>query len=214
MAGRPPSSSSRATDGQELLEQAVRVLDADVVGLELELVRSTSRSRSGARRQRGRPRGARGDARGRLRHQGGDDHAGGRDDVGSPNRILREEVDGKVIVRTGRGSRASSGRVGRLSPDLRRAHGVDDATAPNSGARARATTRSPILTQKITRATCRAVSEYSSAPPTDRREGLRRPEVDGLAGLRGHAQGGDGRGGLAASVVEYQPVLIDALYAG
>ena len=26
----------------------------------------------------------------------------GRDDVGSPNRILREEVDGKVIVRTGR----------------------------------------------------------------------------------------------------------------
>ena len=26
----------------------------------------------------------------------------GKDDVGSPNRILREEVDGKVIVRTGR----------------------------------------------------------------------------------------------------------------
>ena len=26
----------------------------------------------------------------------------GADDVGSPNRILREEVDGKVIVRTGR----------------------------------------------------------------------------------------------------------------
>src|SRR5919201_820774 len=26
----------------------------------------------------------------------------GRDDVGSPNRILREEVEGKVIIRTGR----------------------------------------------------------------------------------------------------------------
>ncbi len=26
----------------------------------------------------------------------------GRDDVGSPNAILREKVDGKVIVRTGR----------------------------------------------------------------------------------------------------------------
>src|SRR5581483_2931872 len=26
----------------------------------------------------------------------------GRDDVGSPNRILREEIGGKVIVRTGR----------------------------------------------------------------------------------------------------------------
>src|SRR5205807_9628625 len=26
----------------------------------------------------------------------------GADDVGSPNRLLREEVDGKVIVRTGR----------------------------------------------------------------------------------------------------------------
>src|SRR4029453_9428 len=26
----------------------------------------------------------------------------GADDVGSPNRILREEVDGKVIIRTGR----------------------------------------------------------------------------------------------------------------
>ena len=48
----------------------------------------------------------------------------GKDDVGSPNRILREEVDGKVIVRTGRRIPGVVGPgLGRLSPDLRRADG-------------------------------------------------------------------------------------------
>ena len=65
--------------GQELLEQALRVLDPDVLGLELELERFDLSLENAARDgQRGRPRGGAGDARGRLRHQGRDDHARGR----------------------------------------------------------------------------------------------------------------------------------------
>src|ERR671927_35661 len=55
--------------GQELLEQAVRVLEPSVIGLGVKAATITPE---------------------------------GKDDVGSPNRILREEVDGKVIIRTGR----------------------------------------------------------------------------------------------------------------
>jgi isocitrate/isopropylmalate dehydrogenase len=89
--------------GQELLEQALRVLDGNVLGLELELVRfdlSLERRR---------------ETRNGICHQAAEamreaglglkaatitpEDAG---DVGSPNRILREAIDGKVILRTGR----------------------------------------------------------------------------------------------------------------
>ena len=50
-------------------------------------------------------------------------------------------------------------------------------------------------TEKVTRSTCRAVAEYAfRTAAQDGRQGLRRPEVDRLAGLRGHAQGGARRG--------------------
>ena len=90
--------------GQELLEQALRVLDPEVLGLELEIgpLRPLAR-RTGARprtRSASRPRR-------RCRETGLGLKAAtitpeGADDVGSPNRILREAIDGKVIVRTGR----------------------------------------------------------------------------------------------------------------
>src|SRR5918997_611200 len=89
--------------GQELLDQAVRVLDPAVTqvpvqlehyDLSLENRRKTNNdvvtaaanamreSRFGLKAATITPEGA--------------------DDVGSPNRILREEIDGKVIIRTGR----------------------------------------------------------------------------------------------------------------
>ena len=69
-------------------------------------------------------------------------------------------------------------------------------TAPSSGARASPERPDEVAfrTEKITRSTCRAVAEYAFR--TARAHGrarLRRAEVDRLAGLRGDAQGGDGR---------------------
>ena len=121
----------------------------------------------------------------------------GTDDVGSPNRILREEVDGKVIIRTGPPHpRRHAGRR-RAPPDLAScAWRSRTPTAPSSGARATRAppTRSPTAPRRSRAATCRAVAEYAfRTAAQDGRQGLRRPEVDGLAGLRGHAQGGDGR---------------------
>ena len=89
--------------GQELLEQAVRVLDPEVTGLDLDLQRfdlSLDHRRATAN-------AVVTEAARAMRECGFGVKAAtitpeGRDDVGSPNRILREEVGGKVIIRTGR----------------------------------------------------------------------------------------------------------------
>src|SRR5215216_696275 len=89
--------------GQELLEQAIRVLDPDVCGVELEL---EHHDLSLARRRATR-NACVSEAAAAMRAAGFGIKAAtitpeGADDVGSPNRILREQVGGKVIVRTGR----------------------------------------------------------------------------------------------------------------
>src|SRR5688572_21501582 len=89
--------------GQELLEEALRVLDPDLLGLPLELKRfDLSLANRRATRN-----GVVIDAGAAMRRHGLGLKAAtitpeGRDDVGSPNRIVREAVGGKVIVRTGR----------------------------------------------------------------------------------------------------------------
>src|SRR5213596_341203 len=89
--------------GQELLEQSLRVLEPDVIGLELELPRFDLSLES----RRATRNAVVYDAAAALQEAGLGLKAAtitpeGADDVGSPNRILREEVDGKVIIRTGR----------------------------------------------------------------------------------------------------------------
>ena len=89
--------------GQELLDQAVRVLDPDLLRIDLEQRRfdlSLEHRRATANQVVI-------DAAAAMRETGLGLKAAtitpeGADDVGSPNRILREQVDGKVIVRTGR----------------------------------------------------------------------------------------------------------------
>src|SRR5438067_4671506 len=89
--------------GQELLEEALRVLAPDVIGVELDFPRfdlslehrrETSNAvvheAASAIRERG------------LGLKAATVTPEGRGDVGSPNRILREEIGGRVIVRTGR----------------------------------------------------------------------------------------------------------------
>src|SRR4051794_19290714 len=89
--------------GQELLEQALRVLDPALLGLEIHLDRhDLSLAR---RRETGNAvvhEAARAMKAAGFGVKAATVTPEGSDDVGSPNRILREEVDGKVIVRTGR----------------------------------------------------------------------------------------------------------------
>src|SRR3954465_985515 len=89
--------------GQELLDQAIRVLDPSVTAVEAELVAFALSLR--ARRETG--NAVVSDAAQAMREAGFGIKAAtitpeGKDDVGSPNRLLRGGGDGKVIIRTGR----------------------------------------------------------------------------------------------------------------
>ena len=99
--------------GQELLEQALRVISPDVIGLDLELERFDLSLENRRRTQNAVCTEAatammRGRADGRdpfgvgLGIKAATITSEGADDVGSPNRLIREAIDGKVIVRTGR----------------------------------------------------------------------------------------------------------------
>ncbi len=205
--------------GQELLEQAIRVLDPDVIGLEAELVHydlslEHRRETSNAVVE---------EAAAAMREAGFGLKAAtvtpeGKDDVGSPNRILREMVDGKVIIRTGR---RIPGVVGPVSGvhfpisvvrmAVEDAYGAKQWREGEEGADDEVAYR----TEKITRSTCRAVAEYAfrTAERTEAvvyggpkwtvspvYEGMLKEELDAAA-----ARHPD---------VEYRPVLIDATYAG
>src|SRR3954468_1083931 len=89
--------------GQELLEEALRVLDPEVIRLPLELRRfDLSLERRRATGNGIVHEAARALAESGLGLKAATITPEGAGDVGSPNRILREQVDGKVIVRTGR----------------------------------------------------------------------------------------------------------------
>src|SRR3954465_6444505 len=86
--------------GQELLEQAVRVLDPSVtrVGVELEHYDLSPDNRRKTSNGVG-VKAARARAESGFGLKAATITPEGADDVGSPNRILREEIDGKVIIR-------------------------------------------------------------------------------------------------------------------
>ena len=89
--------------GQELLDQALRVLDSRVLGVDLELIRFDLSLGNRRETQNAVVR----EAADAMREVGlglkaatiTPEKIG---DVGSPNRILREGIGGSVIVRTGR----------------------------------------------------------------------------------------------------------------
>ena len=203
--------------GQELLEQAVRVLDPEFLGVELELERFDL---SLAKRQETDNEIVHEAARA-MREAGFGLKAAtvtpeGKDDVGSPNRILREEVDGKVIVRTGRRIPGVVGPVsGVYHPISVVRMAVDDAYGAKQWREGDGDEEIAYRTEKVTRSTCRAVAEYAfmtaermgakvyggpkwTVSPVY--EGMLKEEMDAAA--------------FRHPSVEYQPVLIDALYAG
>src|SRR5207302_4432340 len=89
--------------GQELLEESLSVLAPEVIGVELEFPRfDLSLENRRATKNRVVYEAAVAIREHGLGLKGATVTPEGRDDVGSPNRILREEIGGKVIVRTGR----------------------------------------------------------------------------------------------------------------
>jgi 3-isopropylmalate dehydrogenase len=205
--------------GQELLEASLRVLDPELLGVSLALERfdlSLAHRRSTSN-------GVVHEAASAMREAGFGLKAAtitpeGRDDVGSPNRILREAVDGKVIVRTGRRIPGVVGPVaGVYHPIAVVRMAVDDAYGARQWREGSEGGLDEIAfrTEKITRSTCRAVAEYAfrTAERMEAKvyggpkwtvspvyEGMLKEELDAAA--ERHPD------------VAYQPVLIDATYAG
>jgi isocitrate/isopropylmalate dehydrogenase len=203
--------------GQELLDQAVRVLDSEVIGIDVELERHDlsleNRRHTGNDVVREAAEAAR---RTGLAIKAPTVTPEGADDVGSPNRILRDELDGKVIVRTGR-------RIPGINPVAGVHYPIAVCRMATGDAYGAEQWReqddegdeAAYRTERITRENCRAVAEFSfrTAERMEARvyggpkwtvspvyEGMLKEELDGAA--ERHPD------------IDYEPVLIDATYAG
>lgn len=136
--------------------------------------------------------------------------------VGSPNRILREGVNGKVIVRTGRRIAGVSPIVPVIHPIVVVRMAVGDAYGAAEGRDGAAGSTNEVAwrTERIDRGTCRSVAEFAfrSARSTSGcvfggpkwtvsaiYEGMLKEEMDAAA--------------LRHPDVTYRPILIDAAYA-
>lgn len=148
--------------GQELLLEALRVLDRSVINLELDFERydlSLERRRATANRVVSEAAAAM--KRHRLGLKAATITPEGKDDVGSPNAILRREIDGKVIVRTGRripGVRPVAGIHAPISV-IRMA--VGDAYGAREWREGEGASEVALRTERIERSVCRLVAEYA-----------------------------------------------------
>ena len=201
--------------GEELLLEAMRLLEPAVLGLEIER-RDFDLSLDERRKTRNQVVL---DAAEALRECGFGIKAAtvtpeGAGDVGSPNAILRKQIDGRVIVRTGRripGVRPLAGVHAPISV-IRMA--VDDAYGAKEWREGHELDEWAYRTEKISRRTCRIVAEYAfnharrieakvfggpkfTVSPVY--EGMFKEELDAAA--ERHPD------------VRYNPQLIDATYA-
>jgi isocitrate dehydrogenase (NAD+) len=201
--------------GQELLEEALRVLAPEVIGVWLELPRydlSLATRRASGNRVVHKAAAA-------MRTAGLGLKAAtitpeGREDVGSPNRILREEIGGKVIVRTGRRIPGVVPFGGVHAPISVVRMAVGDAYGAKEWREGEGEDEIAYRTERIERRICRAVAEFAfreaartgakvfggpkyTVSPTY--EGMLKEEMDDAAGR--HPD------------VPYEPQLIDATFA-
>jgi isocitrate dehydrogenase (NAD+) len=202
--------------GQELLDQALRVLDPAVTQVQVEL-EHYDLSLENRRRTNNEVVTT---AAAAIREAGLSIKAAtvtpeGADEVGSPNRILREQIDGKVIIRTGRRIPGVAPIGGIHYPISVCRMAVGDAYGAKQWRETENGDEVAYRTERITRSTCRAVAEYSfrTAKKMHGRvyggpkwtvspvyEGMLKEELDAAA--------------ERFPDVSYQPVLIDATYAG
>ena len=201
--------------GQELLEESLRVLEADVIGLELDLPRYDLSLESRRRTDNAVVH----DAAGAIKEHGLGLKAAtitpeGKDDVGSPNRILREEIGGRVIVRTGRRIPGVVPLGGVHAPISVVRMAVGDAYGAKEWREGEGDDEVAFRTERIERGVCRAVAEFAFrlAERTGAKvfggpkytvspiyEGMLKEEMDAAAGR--HPD------------VPYEPQLIDATFA-
>jgi isocitrate dehydrogenase (NAD+) len=201
--------------GEELLQEALRVLDRQVSGVDLDLVRFdlSLANRRATHNQ------VVHDAAEAMRSAGFGLKAAtitpeARGDVGSPNAILREAVDGKVIVRTGRRIPGVQPLGGVHAPISVVRMAVDDAYGAKEWREGSDLDEVAFRTERITRRTCRLVAEFAFRHAERTRakvfggpkftvspvyEGMLKEEMDAAAAR--HPE------------VRYEPQLIDATYA-
>jgi isocitrate dehydrogenase (NAD+) len=201
--------------GQELLEEALRVLDPEVTGIELEFPRFDLSLES----RRATNNAVVHEAAAALRQAGLGLKAAtitpeGADDVGSPNRILREEIGGTVIVRTGRRIPGIAPLGGVHAPISVVRMAVGDAYGAKEWREGDGAEEVAFRTERIERSVCRAVAEFAfqlaertganvfggpkyTVSPVY--EGMLKEEMDAAA--ERHPD------------VGYQPQLIDATFA-
>jgi isocitrate dehydrogenase (NAD+) len=202
--------------GQELLDQALRVLEPEVCGLSLEL-EHYDLSLENRRRTENEVvlTAAAAMAASGYGVKAATITPEGKDDVGSPNTILREHIDGKVIIRSGRRIPGVAPLAAVYHPisvvrmAVGDAYGADERRVSENG------DEIAIRTERLERSTCRAVAEYSfrTAKRTHGRvyggpkwtvspvyEGMLKEELDAAAERH--------------SDVPYSPQLIDTTYAG
>jgi len=201
--------------GQELLEEALRVLAPDVVGFELELPRFDLSLESRRATDNGIVYAAAAAIReGGLGLKAATITPEGAGDVGSPNRILREEIGGRVIVRTGRRIPGVVPLGGVHAPISVVRMAVGDAYGAKEWREGSGDDEAAFRTERIERRICHAVAEFAfrQAARTGAKvfggpkytvspiyEGMLKEEMDAAA--KRHPD------------VPYEPQLIDATFA-
>jgi isocitrate/isopropylmalate dehydrogenase len=201
--------------GQELLEEALRVLAPDVIGIELDFPRFDL----SLEHRRATQNAVVHEAAAAVREHGLGLKAATvtpeqRGDIGSPNRILREDIGGKVIVRTGRRIPGVVPVGGVYAPISIVRMAVGDAYGATEWREGEGDDEVAFRTERIERRICRAVAEFAfrqaartgakvfggpkyTVSPTY--EGMLKEEMD--ASAERHPD------------VRYEPQLIDATFA-
>jgi isocitrate dehydrogenase (NAD+) len=201
--------------GQELLEEALRVLDPAVTGLDVEFVRYDLSLEN----RRATDNEVVHEAAAAMKETGLGIKAAtitpeDPDDVGSPNAILRKGIDGTVIVRTGRRIPGVNPTSGVHSPISVVRMAVDDAYGAEEWREGEGLDEVAFRTEKISRRVCRGVAEFAFIQARKMRakvfggpkftvspvyEGMLKEEMD--------------RAAENSRDVRYDPQLIDATYA-
>jgi isocitrate/isopropylmalate dehydrogenase len=200
--------------GQELLEEALRVLDPGVTGVEVDF----DRYDLSLENRRKTDNGVVHEAAAAMRETGYGLKAATitpeTGDLGSPNAILRKGIDGTVIVRTGRRIPGVNPVTGVHSPVSVVRMAVDDAYGAEEWREGEGLDEVAYRTEKVSRRVCRGVAEFSFIQARRMRakvfggpkwtvspvyEGMLKEEMD--------------RAAENSRDVRYDPQLIDATYA-
>jgi isocitrate dehydrogenase (NAD+) len=201
--------------GQELLEEALRVLDPAVTGVNMEFKHFdlSLENRRATNNQ------VVHEAAAAMREYGYGIKAAtitpeAKGDVGSPNAILRKGIDGTVIIRTGRRIPGVNPLPGVHAPISVVRMAVDDAYGAKEWREGEGLDEIAYRTEKITRRTCRGVAEFAFIQARKMKakvfggpkytvspvyEGMLKEEMD--------------RAAEKNKDVRYDPQLIDATYA-